>query len=303
MGWIMIPVLHSVSYAGYWGQETLTLEEFIPHAAKLGYQGVMLTSKMPHLSPLTYDHDGVKKLKGLLDQHNIAASCIAGYSDPNAGFTATSGPFAPLGETQLIAIKHWCEMAQQLDCKILRLMTGLANTGEAYLTQWKRCVQFLRDASDVAQDFGITVGVQNHDDIGGHYLSMADLVDEIDRPNAKACFDAWSVALQDEDVTTAANHLGDRIIHTTVADYVKRPRFQYHHPGEGNVYERKLDEVKACLPGEGFIDYTSFFNTLRDNGFKGTVAFEMCSPIFGGGSRRNLDHYAQSFLKFFEPWV
>lgn len=299
----MIPVLHSVSYAGLWGQDALTLEEFIPHAAALGYQGVMLMSKQPHLSPLSYTAERVKQLKALLQQHNIQASCIAGYSDPNAGFTATSSPFAPLGETQLIAIKQWCEMAQQLDCRILRLLTGLANTGETYLTQWKRCVTFMQKACEIAQDYNIIIGVQNHDDIGGHYLSMADLIDEIDRPNAKACFDAWSVALQDEDVSVAANHLGSRIIHTTVADYVRRPRFQYHHPGEGNVYERKLDEVKACLPGEGFIDYNLFFDTLQSNGFKGTVAFEMCSPIFGGGSRSNLDRYAKTFLQFFQPWM
>lgn len=299
----MIPVLHSVSYAGLWGQDSLTLENFIPHAAALGYKGVMLMSKQPHLSPLTYSTDRVKQLKELLDQHNIAASCIAGYSDPNAGFTPTSSPFAPLGETQLIAIKLWCEMAQQLDCRILRLMTGLAITGETYHTQWKRCVSFMQTACDIAADYNVIIGVQNHDDIAGHYLSIADLVDEIDRPNAKACFDAWSVALQDEDAAVAAKHLGGRIIHTTVADYVRRPRFKYHHPGEGNVYERKLDEVKACLPGEGFIDYRSFFDTLKENGFNGTVAFEMCSPILGGGSRSNLDHYAKTFLQFFQPWM
>jgi len=42
----------------------------------------------------------------------------------------------------------------------------------------------------VAAEHGIVIGIQNHDDIGAHYLSLADLIDEIDRPNCKACFDA-----------------------------------------------------------------------------------------------------------------
>ncbi len=299
----MKPVLHSVSYAGLWGQEALTLEEFIPHAASMGYKGVMLMSKQPHLSPLTYNTDRVKQLKELMDTHQIEMSCIAGYSDPNAGFSATSVPFAPLGETQLIAIQQWCEMAVELDCKIIRLMTGLANTGEAFHTQWKRCVQFMKSACDVAADYDLIIGIQNHDDTAGHYLSMGDLLNDVDKLNVKACFDAWSVALQDEDVVKAVQYLGDRIVHTTVADYVRRPRFRYHHPGEGNVYERTLDEVKACPPGEGFVDYPSFFDELRKAGFNGTVAFEMCSPILGGGSRSNLDHYAQTFLHFLQPWM
>ena len=41
----MKPVLFSVSYAGFWGQARLSLEEFIPHARKLGYVGVELMGK------------------------------------------------------------------------------------------------------------------------------------------------------------------------------------------------------------------------------------------------------------------
>jgi hypothetical protein len=36
----MKPVLHSVRYTGLWGQTALKVEEFIPHAAELGYSGL-----------------------------------------------------------------------------------------------------------------------------------------------------------------------------------------------------------------------------------------------------------------------
>src|SRR5262249_6394800 len=49
-------VLHSVSYAGVWpGQTRLSLEAFLERAQSLGYDGVMLMAKRPHLSLLDMD--------------------------------------------------------------------------------------------------------------------------------------------------------------------------------------------------------------------------------------------------------
>lgn len=299
----MKPVLHSVSYAGLWGQEKLDLEAFIPHSAELGYAGVMLMTKRPHLSVLDFDLEAVGRLKDLLGQHGQTVACLAGYSDPGVGFSPSGGPFVPLAEAQLFLIKSWAQMAQRLEAPILRLMTGAEVVGEPYTRQWERSVRFIRAACDIASEFGVTIGVQNHDDIACHYLAFADFIDEVDRPNCKACFDVWSVALQDADPIDAVRHMGSRIVHTTVADYVKRPRFRYHSPSFGNVYERVLDDVRAVEPGEGFIDHDQFFGALRDIGFNGTVGFEMCSPLRGGGSLENLDRYAGQFLKFLEPWI
>ena len=48
--------------------------------------------------------------------------------------------------------------------------------------------------------------------------------------------------------------------------------------------------------GDGEILNADFLQGLRDGGFIGTVAYEMCSPLRGGGSMENLDHYARKFL-------
>ena len=47
-------VVHSVSYSGLWGQPCLSLEDFVDRAAELGFDGVMLMAKRPHLSLLDY---------------------------------------------------------------------------------------------------------------------------------------------------------------------------------------------------------------------------------------------------------
>jgi sugar phosphate isomerase/epimerase len=50
--------------------------------------------------------------------------------------------------------------------------------------------------------------------------------------------------------------------------------------------------------GEGFIDYRVFLRTLRESGYQGTVAYEMCSPLRGGGAEENLDRCARRFLEY-----
>ena len=39
---------------------------------------------------------------------------------------------------------------------------------------------------------------------------------------------------------------------------------------------------------------------LREGRFDGPVAYEMCSPVRGGGSRENLDYCARRFLEWMD---
>src|SRR5258708_5260353 len=64
-------LLHSVSYAGLWGQASLTLDQFIDKAAELGFEGVMLMAKRPHLSVLDYNTEACARLKSHLESRNL----------------------------------------------------------------------------------------------------------------------------------------------------------------------------------------------------------------------------------------
>ena len=55
----MTPCLFSVSYAGFWGQASLNLHDFIRHAGGLGFPSVMIAGKRPHLSPLDMTPENV----------------------------------------------------------------------------------------------------------------------------------------------------------------------------------------------------------------------------------------------------
>jgi sugar phosphate isomerase/epimerase len=86
------------------------------------------------------------------------------------------------------------------------------------------------------------------------------------------------------------------MVQTTLADYVRIQRYAYQPT---LINYRRLDPpaVRAVPLGEGFIDLPAFFAGLKEGGFDGYVAYEMCSPLRGGGSEPNLDAAAAKSLQ------
>jgi len=118
----------------------------------------------------------------------------------------------------------------------------------------------------------------------------------VDLPNCRAMFDAWAPALQGADIVAAAAQLAPLSVHTTIANYQMRPRYRYV-PGLVN-YEKQTPSVQAVPIDEGFIDYRTFLSALDTGVFTGTVAYDMCSPLLGGGGVDNPDRYARKFVDY-----
>ncbi|MEX2303891.1 MAG: sugar phosphate isomerase/epimerase family protein [Bryobacterales bacterium] len=289
------PILFSVSYSGSWGQAKLTVEEFIDHAAGLGFAGVMLGAKRPHLSLLDYGGQAREKIRKQLESRGLRTICVAGYNNFTADLEHGE---IPMREIQVHYVVELARLARDIGADLVRVFTGYESAAAPYPAQWNLTVDVLKECAQRAAEFGVTVGVQNHHDIGVDYRSQRDLIQAINEPNCKALFDAWAPALQGTDLVEAARQMAPLTSHTTIANYQKRPRFQYE-PDVIN-YRAQTPYSQAVPIEEGFIDYRAFLGTLREGGFDGSVAYEMCSPILGGGSRENLDRYARLFLKFIE---
>lgn len=286
--------LHSVSYAGFWpGQARLSLDAFLDRASALGFDAVMLVTKRPHLSPLDYDADARRRVSDRIAQLGLRVACLAGYNDFCMG---ADRPDVASREMQTLYIRELCRLAADLGSPLVRIFTGFDHAAATYDQQWGWCVATLKECTRFAADVGVTLAVQNHHDVACHFESLRDLLEDVDEPACKAAFDAWSPALHGSDLAAAVRCLAPHIVHTTVADYVRRPRFRYLPPLVN--YARESDAIRAVPPGEGFIDYGGFFRALREVGYHGHVAYEMCSPLRGGGGEENLDRCARRFLEF-----
>lgn len=289
----MIPTLFSVSYAGYWGQHRLTVSGFLRKAASLGYAAVEISGKRPHLSPLDADESALAELRAAAQTAGVEIATIAGYTDFTAG---RNTPEVPYIELQLAYVERLASMAKAVGARIVRVFSGYSPDAVHYQADWDKCVKALAECAALAADHGVTLGLQNHHDVGLSVDAYEMLLDDVGHPNLKAMFDPWSVALVGEDLYRAARRLAPRMVQTTLADYVKINRYAYE-PSLVNYRRLEPPTVRAVPLGEGFIDLDAFFAGLKEGGFNGYVAYEMCSPLRGGGSEANLDAAAGKSLR------
>ncbi len=285
--------LFSVSYAGYWGQDRLDLKPFIAKAAELGFEGVMLAGKRPHLSLLDADDELIASVRESLEQNSISCEVIAGYTDL-APLAAAEVPYL---EMQIDYVTRLAKLAEQLGAGYVRIFTSYESSSFTPQQVWQSVVSSIREMCDRSAEYGVTVAVQNHHDLGVHSDVLLEVLHDIDRPNCKLGFDAWSPALRGEDLYECAKKMAPYTVITTNADYVRLPR--YHYRPELINYERAHpDLVRAVKFGTGFIDYPAFFRGLQEGGFSGIANYEMCSPIRGGGALKNLDSYATHYINW-----
>ena len=210
--------LFTVSFAGLWGQDRLTLEASIDLAADLGYDGVEIMGKRPHLSVLDCTEDDCRRLRERVERQDSRVAAVAAYTDFAGGTGAIEVPFA---EMQVAHVTDLARRSAALGCDLVRVFTSYEHGSASFLAAWRTTVKCLRSCCNRAAAHGaLRIGVQNHHDIGVDTSAYLELLAEVDRPNIVPMFDCWSPFLRGEDAWLAvAAALASRMPFTTVADY------------------------------------------------------------------------------------
>jgi len=202
-------------------------------------------------------------------------------------------------EIQASYVEDLARLARDLGTNMVRVFTGYERPGIPFDKQYATVVQGLKLAGEKAAPYGVTLAVQNHHDIGAHHDTLAWLIEEVDLPNVKAAFDAWTPTLQGltpAQIKAAVHRMKPHMVHTTVADYVEQSRWRYDS-AVTNFLPR--DKVMRAVPlGKGVIDYETFFEALKEIGFQGYIAYEMCEVLEGGGRLENLENCAAQSLDY-----
>jgi sugar phosphate isomerase/epimerase len=262
--------LHSVSYAGFWrGQTRLTVDEFLIKAKELGYEGIMLVAKRPHVSPHDYDKAARARLKAKIDSLGLKLVALAGYTDFTAGIDK---PGIPNAEIQATWVGEISELARDLGTDMVRIFTGYERPGIPYDKQYAEVVEGLKMSGKLAARQGVTLVVQNHHDIALHHDAMYWLLKEVNMPNIMAGWDAWSPVLEGlslEEQRESIFKMKPYLVNTIVADYVEHPRFTYQN--ELTNYKAEQPVMRAVPVGKGIIDYKNWFAALREIGYQGWV--------------------------------
>ena len=293
--------LHSIGYSGLWrGQALLSVDDFLVKAKELGYDGVIIMAKKPHLSPLDYDKEARAKLKKRISDLGLTLVGLAGYSDFTAGLDKMGIPHT---EIQAAYIGQVAELAADLGTNMVRIFTGYERSGVPYDRQYALVVEGIRMAAQQAQKYGVTLAVQNHHDIALHHEAMYWLMKDINMPNVKVGWDAWSPNLEGlskEEIKASILKLKPYIVMSIAADYVAMPRYRYDSNLTNYIPETPV--MRATQMGKGIIDYDTFFGVLKEIGYQGYLMYEMCEVMEGGGSIENLDYTAKEFIRYVQKF-
>lgn len=286
--------LHSVSYSGTWGgQQYLSLEDFIVKAAELGFESVEFAGKRPHLSPLSVDAERAQTISALLKKHQLELACVASYHDFSAFFEHKDMAYY---EKELVYMKSLLDITHALGGNLVRTYTGYYKEGIPYRQQWDMSVAGIRECAQMAAPLGITIGVQNHSCIASDPDSLLDFIYEINEPNVKVVLDAPYIDNHNKPLRETVLKFADLIVHTHLTDFVRRDKFKY--VPETVTFEPNGLEMISVPIGKGGIDFKEFVDALQEVGYKGTLSYEMCSPLVGGGSEANLDRTAKESLEY-----
>ena len=286
--------LHSVSYSGTWGGQTaLSIKDFVKKAAALGYQGVEFAAKRPHASPLDLDKRARTLLKKLIEDSGLEVCALGSYHDWAGGWEHRDMAHVEKELTYFVAVAR---LASDIGCPVVRSYTGFSYETVPHRAQWDQVAAGLKEACRRAADYGVTVGVQNHSCIASHPDSLLDMIAEIGEPNAKVVLDAPAIVDHGEPIRETVLKFKGLMVHSHLTDFSRRTKYRYVPATV--TYEEDGQEMVGVTPGEGKTDFREFVAALQEINYEGWLAYEMCSPLVGGGSEENLDRNATKTLEY-----
>jgi len=292
-------ILHSVSYSPSWeGQISLPLYRVIDKAKELGYDGIELMAKRPHASPLDLNDSERKRVREYISSKELLLPCIAGYQDFSDDHLHAD---IPKGEKELLYLRESIRIARDLGAKILRIYSSFLYADVQRSLLWKQCITYLKEGVKYAEDSNVTLALQNHSELTINHLDILEMIDEVRSSHLKIALDPPYICMTGIPYDQAVQECKNFIVYSTTSDFIRIPTpintripgFLHYSAGFLLLHRKKTVPV-----GEGEVNYRSFFSALKKIGYNDYLAYEICSPIVGGGSEENLDRCARESLTY-----
>lgn len=282
--------LYSITFLGVWYKgDALTLDEMLIKAREFGFDGIEIDGKRPHGNPLDMPTSRCKELKKKANDLGLDIYAVSANND-------FSSPVPEQRECQIVYLRELMRMTSDLEVKPLRVFLGwpgvtLHPTGGRYDIAreswehlhyqfepeqiWDWCREGLIESAKYAEDYGLTLALQNHKPVIRDWKDMMRMINEVDSPALKACLDAPIMEEKSPENIREA------------AQAVKGIQMLTHFGGEfdrdssGNIVDsqdhsdhgEKADEQVA----EKYLPH--FVKAMNEIGYDGYYSYELCHPL------------------------
>jgi len=290
--------LFTVTYCGLWYRgPALSLEEQIVKAKELGFEGLSIETKRPVALPCDLDNSRRRKIKELADSHQIELCAVETMSN----FVS---PIIEEVENNLCMVKEAVELARDLEVPIVKVFAAWVGTSRYdglgtyefanrifdykrnFITSdemWRLAVKGIRETAKWAEDYGITVALQNHPPVISYgYEDALQMVKEVNIDNVKLCLDVPLFADQSDEyihrAVESCREIG--IVHSHYGSH----SFDLAEDGTIIIKRKIYPWMKADR-----VNYAAFVNELKRIGYEGFIASEECAPVLENHKPQGID--------------
>lgn len=282
--------LYTISYQGLWYADEFTpLKQLIPKIAEFGYDGISLSGKRHHASPLDLDEKGCERIKELADSSGLELVALDTYNN-------FMDPIMEHREAQLLWLREMMRLANSLNISLVKIFTGwmgttLRNGKGTYeylyklalpyftdLQRWNWIKDCIKEGTKMAEEYGVTLALQTHGPpVRPGYEDTLAMIREIGSDRLKMCLDIGLGCFapnqqSNEYIAKAVQECPDLIVYSHFNG-------KFRETPDGDFVQEPID-IPGFTPMGGYlINYETFVRELKKIGYQGYLAYEVCSPV------------------------
>jgi sugar phosphate isomerase/epimerase len=200
----------------------------------------------------------------------LKITSLSGYCD-----FAQSTPKAMA--TEIERLLSSCRVAPLLGASIVRAFVGEPKPGHTFAEFRPQIVEAFKEAADKTAPLGVTLAIENHGLLVNDGPTLAQLVEEIDKPNLGLTLDTGNFCWAGRTLAQAQQDFAAALPHT-VSVHIK----------DGLWQNGKFEFVPS---GDGQLDIEALLAQLAARGYQGAICSEYeGAGEFLAGTRRSVEH-------------
>lgn len=231
-----------------------SLEEAIQQVSIAGFDAVDIWGGRPHAYRNDLREHEIRHIRSIVDDLGME---IASFIPAQVRYPSSlCSPNKNIRMDSVRYLKASIEAAVRLGAPIITISPGHTLHDQGLDDGWERLADSLDRICEFAGHYNVLVAIEPGNkfqtDLINTTIQALDMIDQLGCDNLGVLFDSGNALLAGEDISSAIEHLGDRLFHVHVNDN-DGVKAQKLIPGHGQFNFRTLVHALRMILFDGFI--------------------------------------------------